>query len=179
MRRAIRHPLAGGRVALTLAVAALGLLLAIPAQAGPKFSDNAYEGRVERDPFTYFGFDVVTGGGQKKVAHVTARLAYSCAGGSGGRATARARGKLPIEDGAFAGRLSVPENQIPIRARGGSSMTYDVAGQLRRRGRARGTIDAVIRFVGAPRRGGVTRCYSGKVDWRAKRGAEVEPLIAP
>lgn len=175
----MRHPLTGGRVAVALAAAALGLALAIPAQAGFKFSDNAYEGRVERDPYTYFGFDVVTRDGKKKVANVTARLAYHCSGGGGGRATARARGKLPIEGGHFDGRLSVPEDQIPVRARGATgSMTYDVAGELRPRGRARGTIDAVIRFSAAARRGG-SRCYSGKVEWRAKRGAEVEPVLAP
>lgn len=175
----MRTPLTGRRLATTLAAIALGLMLAIPAQAGLKFSDNQYEGRVERDPLTYFGFDVVRQDGRKKVADVTARLSYQCTGGSGGRATARARGKLAIEDGAFAGRLSVPEDQIPTRARGSSSMTYDVTGQLRRRGRARGTIDAVIRFASAPRRRGGGRCYSGKVDWRARRGAEVEPVIAP
>lgn len=179
MSKAIRQPLTGGRIAAALAAAAVGLTLAIPAQAGPKFSDNAYEGRAERDPYTYFGFDVVTRDGKKRVANVTARLAYSCAGGSGGRATARARGKLPIDDGHFAGKLSVPEDQIPVRARGVTgSMTYDVAGELRPRGRARGTIDAVIRFSAAPRGGG-SRCYSGKLDWRAKRGAEVEPITGP
>jgi hypothetical protein len=173
------HSNRGRRLVVAATVIGLGLLLAIPAQAGLKFTDNQYEGRAERDPFTYFGFDITSQDGRKKVAKVTARLSYQCAGGSGGRATARARGKLAIEDGAFAGRLSVPQDQIPTRARGASTMTYDLTGELRRRGRARGTIDAVIRFAAAPRRRGGNRCYSGKLDWRARRGAEVEPILPP
>lgn len=160
----------------TLAIVATAAAAAIPASAGMFAYTNDYEGLVERDPGTYFGFDVVRRGDMTKAAKVTARLAYTCTSGGGGRATAQARGKLRIRDGAFAGKLEVPPDQIPVRARGAATMTYAVVGELRRRGRARGTIDAVIRFSGAPRGGGdETRCYSGKVDWRAKRGADVEP----
>jgi hypothetical protein len=165
------------------AIAGLAVICAVvitaPAEAGlEKLFENDYEGRAERDQDTYVGFDVVKRGDAKKVAKVTAKLAYSCTNGSGGRATARARGKLEIGDGEFAGKLRVPQDQIPTRAtaRGTSqSMTYAVAGKLLRRGKARGTIDAEIRFAATARGDGITRCYSGKVDWRAKRGAEVVP----
>lgn len=170
----------GGRYGgWTLAAALLAVATAIPASAGMFDYTNDYEGLVERDPGTYLGFDIVKRNGAKKVARVTARLAYTCDNGDGGRVTARARGKLPVEGSRFAGKLSVPPDQIPARARGGeTSMTYAIAGELRRRGRARGTIDAEFRFAGVPRGSGATRCYSGKVDWRARRGADVEP-IAP
>ena len=168
-----RRGLRGAAIALVCA-AAVALPAAIPATAGMEAFENDYEGRAERDPGTYFGFDLVREDGKRKVAKVTALLAYSCDSGSGGRGLARARGKLAVKaSGRFAGRLSVPENQVPVRRGEARSLTYDVTGRLRRRGRARGTIDAVLLFVGAPR-GGSTRCYSGRVDWRARRGAEVE-----
>ena len=172
-----RKPLSRG-LRWALAGVVVIALAAVPAGAGMFSYTNDYEGLVERDRGTYFGFDVVRRGEATKVARVTARLAYTCTSGSGGRASARARGKLRITDGTFAGTLEVPPDQIPVRARGGpGTMTYAVAGELRRRGRARGTIDAVIRFSEAPRGGPGLRCYSGKVDWRARRGADVEPVF--
>jgi hypothetical protein len=165
---------------------AIGILaFALPASAGPDpLHENDYEGKVERDPFTYLGFDVVQQGGGKRIARFTAHLAYNCSNGSGGRATARARGKLKVRDGAFAGKLSVREEDIPVRATGARrgaplEMTYDVSGELRRGGRARGRVDGVIRFEGAPRGTDPFRCYSGRVDWRAERGADTGPKPLP
>jgi hypothetical protein len=173
------------RLGATLGLAtAFGLLaFALPASAGPvPLFDNQYEGKVERNNFTYLGFDVV-GQGTKKAARITAALHYSCTSGAGGRAAARARGRLRIKDGAFSGEVSVPKGEIPVRAaraRGAqSSMTYKVSCKLRPGGRARGKIDAEIRFEGIPRGIDPFRCYSGRVDWRARRGADVEPEPSP
>ena len=92
-------PPAGLKGAAIAAVCAAAVVLpvAIPAHAGKGPFDNEYEGRVERDPGTYFGFDLVRDDGKRKVAKVTALLAYSCDSGNGGRALARARGRLGVK----------------------------------------------------------------------------------
>lgn len=161
-----------------------GLVLAIPASAGPPGSivDNGYEGRAERNPTTYFGFDVVRSGGTKRVAEVTALLRYNCVNGSGGDALARVNGRLRIKDDRFAGTLrGEPE---PFRAAhrlgppSAATVTYRLKGKLEGRRRAKGTIDAELFFQPSMmRRGSLVRCYSGKLDWRARRGANAP--VAP
>jgi len=158
------------------------LALAVPASAGtPGIFSNKYEGRVERDPNTYFGFDVTKQRGVAKVKKVTALVRYNCNNGDGGMAAARVKGRLRVKDGRFAGTLSA--RQDPVRASlprlgppGSSRFQYRVKGELLGNGRAKGTIDATLRFNKAappPRGGGTVRCYSGKLDWKAKRGANV------
>jgi hypothetical protein len=163
-----------------VAVTFAALALALPASAGIEdIFENGYEGKVERDPATYLGFDVVKENGKKKVTKVTARLGYNCTSGGSGYGSARAAGRLKVKGGSFAGKVRVPSEDIPVRAAGarrGSelAMTYDIRGDLLRGGRARGRIDAEIRF-GAARGDAADRCYSGRVDWRAERGAEGDP----
>jgi hypothetical protein len=164
------------RRALLFAAAAGGLALAVPAQAGfgPANLDNEYEGRAERDPFTYVGLDARNG----KVAKVTALLHYFCDDGEQGHARARVEGKLPVKDGGrFAGTLRATRRFTP---RGGTTpghIKYRIRGKLRQRGLASGEIDAEIRFVPPEMRGAGerVRCYSGGLDWIARRGADVEP----
>jgi hypothetical protein len=147
----------------------------VSAWAGPKdLFDAQYQGKAERDPASYVGFDVVRGGGKRKVARVAAVLPYHCLDGASGRAFARVRGKLPIDDaGEFAGTLRGDE----FLARGGdTSVTYRFDGRLRRRGKARGTIDGELRFPSMMRGGGTVRCYTGGLNWRTKRGADAAPV---
>ena len=164
-----------------LAVAAgLGLAaLAVPASAGfgPQDLDNQYEGRAERDPLTYVGFNIVKKQGEQKVAKLTAHLPYTCDNGDSGRARARVKGKLRVSADRFAGTLRV--TRVPVEARGGSSpgrIKYRVKGKLQENGKAKGEIDAEIRFTPTKMRGGgdQVRCYTGRLDWKAKRGADLD-----
>ena len=86
---------------------ALTAALAAPAGAGlPSVElENQYEGRVERDPFTYFGFDVIGRAGQKRVANVTAHIGYTCDDGNSRRESAQVEGRLRIKKRRFAGVL--------------------------------------------------------------------------
>jgi hypothetical protein len=167
---------------LWISSVALGALaLAVPAHAGfgPAQLDNDFEGRVEKDRTTYFGFDVKSKQGEQKVAKITARVRYSCTDGESGPASARMKGKLPVNGDRFAGTLRRTADFL--KARGGSPgrIKYDVRGKFVSKRKAKGTIDAEIRFrTGPPMRGGeLIRCYSGVVDWKAKRGANVEPVL--
>jgi hypothetical protein len=166
------------RAVAVAAVLAAGL--AVPAAAGPPdIFENQYEGRVERTPGTYFGFDVVKKQGKKKVAKITALLRYNCVNGDGGDAAARARGKLRVKDGRFRGAVS--GQPLPFRAPhrlgppSSARISYQVQGEVRKRGKAKGKIDATLRFTPTMRGDGQVRCYSGKLDWKAKRGAETTP----
>jgi hypothetical protein len=164
------------RATLCIAVAAGVGALAIPAQAGMEKFENEFEGVAERDPYTYVGFDVVKKQGEKKVAKVTARLSYACDDGDGGRADDRVDGKLDVgPDGKFAGTLR--GTTIPTRG-GARDVKYRFKGKFTSKRKAKGTINATLRFtpVSSPR-GDVerVRCYTGILDWKAKRGAEVEP----
>lgn len=163
----------------TAAAAVLAVGLAIPAAAGPPdIFENEYEGRVENTPTTYFGFDVVKKQGKKKVAKVTALMRYNCVNGDGGDAAARAQGRLRVKrDGSFRGAVS--GSPLPFRAphRLGppstARITYRVEGALLKRGRAKGKVDATLTFKPiAPRGDGPIRCYTGKLDWKARRAAE-------
>jgi hypothetical protein len=174
------------RRVLILAVALGTLALAVPASGGfgPAQLDNDFEGRVERDRTTYFGFDVLKKRGKQKVAKVTALLRYSCDGGKAGPARARVRGKLRVNDERFGGTLRRTADFGKARglvARGGSpgKIKYRVRGKFVSKRKAKGSIDAEIRFRAAPPTRGVKfiRCYSGEVAWKAKRGADVEPVV--
>jgi hypothetical protein len=168
-----------------LILASLGVIaLAAPAHAGfgPKNLDNDFEGRVERDRSSYFGFDVTRRNGERKVAKVTGLLKYSCTDGKGGGASARVKGKLPVKDDRFAGTLRLTADFVNrgVAPRGGSPgrIKFQVRGKFTSKRKAKGTVDAEIRFNGAPGRGeGLVRCYTGKVDWKVRRGADVEPIF--
>lgn len=150
---------------------------ALPAGAGPSDPFEAqYEGRVERDPSTWLGFEVIRRDGERRVGGVAGFLPYNCDNGEAGRAYARVRGKVPVDgEGRFEGKLEGDQ----AKARGaGDSVTYELAGRLGSRGRARGTIDSVLRFPVMTRGGASVRCYSGELNWRAKRGADADPVFA-
>jgi hypothetical protein len=164
------------------AVAALatGLVLAVPAAAGPPGSifENQYEGRAERTRDTYVGFDVIRTQGGRKVANVSALLRYHCVNGDGGQAAGRVNGRLRVNGDRFAGTLrGQPE---PFRGAhrqgppGDSRLKYRVKGALLENGKAKGTIDATLKVAPVLARGGqLLRCYTGELDWKARRGADV------
>jgi hypothetical protein len=163
------------RTTVALLAIVAGLAMAVPASAGPPpdLFDNQYQGKAERDPQTYVGFVVIRRNGKSKVGRVTGLLPFNCVDGISGRVYARARGKLPVDDGGrFSGKV-VADNFL---ARGADQeVTYEFAGRLGKRGRARGTIDGVLTFQ--PTRGLETvRCYTGELDWRARRGADAGPV---
>jgi len=159
---------------LGLCIAAAWAIVA-PAHAGPKdpFA-AAYEGRVERDRTTWLGFDVIRDDGRRKVARVAAYVPYNCDDGAAAHGYGRVNGRLTVGPGGrFAGTL---EGDGVIARGADDRLTYALRGRLGAGGRARGTIDAVVRFRSKARGGGFTRCYTGVLDWRARRGADTDPL---
>jgi len=168
------------RRALLILAALSVIALAGPANAGFLAGplENDFEGRVERDRTTYFGFDLKSKRGTQSVAKVTARLRYACTDGEAGPATARVKGKLRVESDRFAGRLRRTADFV---TRGGAAgkIKYRIRGKFTTKRKAKGTIDAEVRFrSGMKTRGSErVRCYTGEVDWKAKRGADVEPVV--
>lgn len=156
--------------------------LAASAGAGTSQFDNGYQGRVEKDPSTYFGFDVAKSGGQTKVKKVTAVISYHCQGSAGGGPTqfqGTGQGSLNVhKDKTFAGTMNVP-----FELRGGSGVpqiTYKVKGKLQKHGKAKGTLDAEFLIPGEIRGGNPpTNCYSGKLGWKVKKGAHVTVSFGP
>jgi hypothetical protein len=164
------------RAAIGIAIAALAVI-ATQAMASPP--DNDYEGRAEKDTATYVGFNVDGSQGDKEISKVKAYLSYTCRNGNGGGLFGVAKGKLRVKpDDTFAGTLKVPASSII--ARGGtenpfSDFKYRFEGKLGKKGKAKGTIDASLRYAGGSGRGSAsTVCYTGELDWKAKRGADLE-----
>ncbi len=132
-------------------------------------TDNDYQGRIEGDPNTYFGFDVVRQSGKRKVKHVLAQPPYNCySGGNHGYALAEIPGSFRIRHGRFHGTREFAYDNLyqpsPPLA------TFKLSGRLLRHGKARGTVG----FRAYPVGPGDT-CYSGTLAWNAKRGAVVTP----
>ena len=159
---------------LALTVAALAAFsFACVAQAGD-IADNQYQGRVEKTPGSYFGFNVKKQHGVKRVKRVAAYLPYHCRGQTEPlRVYSEADGSLKLKpDGSFAGKLKA--TQFLGRGGTGPRGTYELEGKIGDNGVAKGRIDANLRVNQARARGGSSlRCYSGGLDWKAKEGAEV------
>jgi hypothetical protein len=162
--------------ALAPAIGGLAAIaLAVPAMAGPDPFEREYEGRAERDPNTFVGFDVSGTGDSRKVGEVTALVTYGCDNGDGGDAAGTVEGKLKVEDDRFRGTLRgtpLPFRAAAARGPGPSRIKYRIKGRFGKRGKARGTLDATLTFT--PTRGtNLVRCYTGELDWKARRGADV------
>lgn len=67
-------------------ICCIGALLALPAIAiaRPFPPDSHFQGRVEGDPNTYFGFGTTNSKDHKKVRHLAVALPMSCYNGSQG-----------------------------------------------------------------------------------------------
>jgi hypothetical protein len=160
-----------------VSLCALALAGTATARLGPTGLENAFEGRVERDLLTYFGFDLDRNRGSLKVARFQAQIRYACTDGAAGPAAALVRGKLPVDGDRFAGTLKA---RTRVASRGGrpGRVKYRIRGKFQSNRKAKGTVDAEIRFRPSEMRGGeLVRCYSGQVDWKARRGADVEPVF--
>lgn len=143
-------------IATLVASVALG---AVPAAAGVQTGDdeNEYEGRVEKNSNTYFGLDR----SGDRVEGFTARILYDCEQGPL-RLLVQSKGDLRVEDKRFAGKL-------PIDGGPNNSATgnYRLRGRFGADGKVEGTIDAEVFF-------GTERCYSGRLDWTARKGVDLD-----
>lgn len=160
------------RTKLALATAALAAFsFACVAQAG-SLAENQYEGRVEKTQATYFGFDIKRDGAVKRVAKVAAYMPYHCRGESeSARLYGEAKGSLRVKrNGSFSGKLDVKDVLLRGTSIGG---TYEIDGKLGKAGKAKGRIDAHIASHDTKRRISGLKCYSGGLDWKARKGAEV------
>lgn len=140
-------------MALALVAATAGIAVA----GDLNDDDNDYEGRVNQNEETYFGFDLSPNG--KRVSGITAYLHYNC-GGKQGNLIVETDGELKVdEDGKFSGKTK-GQSKIDV--------TYKTTGKLRGGGKARGTIKA----SGAL---GDTKCKSpNDGDWSAKEGRDID-----
>lgn len=150
------------RTALAL-VTAITILGVPPALAGVGSSDDDsdYEGRIENMNGTYFGFDL--NASKTKVKEITARVDYACDNDDLVIVLVKARGALNLNDARrFSGQVADRENP-------NNKVVFNVEGTLREQGKARGTLRGKYEdpFYDTP-------CRTGEVDWRARRGADVE-----
>lgn len=150
---------------LTGATLLIGLVLAPATRAGGPQSE--FQGRAEKDPGTFVGFDVAKHNGKSKITKFQAVLAYTCEDGrGGGYAFAKGRGSITAKpSGRFAGKLRITE----FESRRGDPLpgsSYAVAGKLPKHGKARGTADAKLIFGGKNRGSSTSTCYTGRVDWK-------------
>ena len=160
-----RGPGTRRRFALATALAIAGVVVAVA--IAPLVAEGAiglfdYNGQIVGDPTSEIGFNVERGAnGHRKVgAFTTNGLAYTCASDPAGETDALALDEVfrVNRDGEFGGTTTlVVSSQDP---------TARLHGQLRRHGRARGT----IRITGELADPG-SDCDTGRQDWRAFRGA--------
>jgi hypothetical protein len=154
---------------------ALTLVVVATAWAG-SFSHADYQGRIESDHGTFFGFDLTKAHGITKVSHIETFVKLQCGNGEAGQVALKLNGSLRVKSNdGFKGTLRA--NPAPSRGTGNPpSVRATVAGKLQKHGKAKGKLDVSFDFIGdAPRGGTRVHCYSGAVDWKVKRGAVVNP----
>lgn len=160
----------------------LAAALAVPAVAlaGLVFPpDNDYQGRIEGDPNTYFGFNTYKRHGKvKRVNRISTAIPVNCYSGD-----------RPIIDVQVPGsfkviRLRLVNAPKPLRGlklfeadgeridTDAGAGTVEAFGVLRSHGRSQGTISVRTHDPD------LGRCYSGYLEWRAKKGAEVTLPVA-
>jgi hypothetical protein len=142
---------------------AAALVAVAPAQAGVSSGDdeNEYEGRIDGIDGYYFGFDL--NDAKTKAKGITARVGYECDNDDLVVTLVEANGQLNVNDaGEFNGKVSYKEGP-------NSGVEYRVRGSLGNKGKASGTLKGKYEdpFYDTP-------CRTGRVDWRARRGADVE-----
>jgi hypothetical protein len=162
------------RVVLVLCLLAA---MAIPAAAlaGLVFPpDNDYQGRLEGDPNTYVGFDVHKRHGKlNRVSGIATAIPVTCYSRDTGIIDVRLRGSVKVER-----LLPIPRGPRSLRrlklfeARGRVNTwaglgTVEVLGVLRPHGRSAGEISIHTH------QHNLGRCYSGYLEWHARRGAHL------
>lgn len=155
------------RRALLAGLAAAFALSAGVAVAGgglPNDDDNDYEGRIEKNEETYFGFDLSNDG--KRVSGITAQVHYQCESGKNGTLLVESDGGLKVKDGKFSGKTSAESKLDPL--------TYTTSGTLGEDGKAKGTFKAKG-FLG-----GSDPCRADNDgDWKAKEGRDIDVILMP
>ena len=152
---------------------ALAFAVAGSAWAG-SFSNADYQGRIERDVGTYFGFDLKNSNGKTKLRKIETVVKLQCGNGEAGQVVLGMDGSLSVnQQDRFKGTLRA--EPVPVMVRGGNPPTVRVGieGKLQKHGKAKGTLDVSYDFVSGG--GSRVHCYSGAVGWKAKRGAVVNP----
>ena len=170
-------------------------LLALPAMAvaGVFAPSNEFQGRVEGDPNTYFGFDLGKSNGKQRVKHVTGVLPMSCYNGDQGMLPVRVHG--PFKVNGIAGLLVGLSGETAARTKALATAARErthrhrprifagdgdvdtpigqgeafLFGFLNRHGKAFGYIQVYLQTDT------FGRCYSGGLNWKVKRGATVAP----
>jgi len=160
--------------AFVIAISA-GTALAGPPSSPFGDDENDFEGRVDKNEDTYFGFDLKSNG--DKVAGVSAYLSYRCKDAKDGSALFEANdGKtLKMKGGEFSGTVEGKYRSGDMRGGDPKSFefSYDVSGELLNGGKAKGKIESKLKinFTG----GGSAKCNAkddGK--WKAEKGADLD-----
>jgi hypothetical protein len=171
-------------------ITCIGALLALPATAiaRPFPPDSHYQGRVDGDPNTYFGFGTTNSKKHKRVRHLAVALPMNCFNGDRGiteirmhksfkvlnlrylytHASARAaKAKTGVIITRGIRHIKIFYGEADIRTPQGTGEAY-VFGEIRSHGRARGGIHVKTHSDATG------KCYSGQLPWRAHRGAHVD-----
>jgi hypothetical protein len=166
------------RLVVCLSIAAVLAVPAVVLAGMPVFPpDNDYQGRIEGDPNTYFGFDRTHG----KVRHFAIAPALSCYSGDRGivEATLDRAFKLQrlvprhVHAPKYLRRLRVFEGSGRVETDAGSGRA-ELFGFLNPHGRGNGAIQMTTHDPD------LGKCYSGYLEWRARRGAKLTlPPPAP
>lgn len=145
-----------------IAAASLATLL-IGAWAGTASAGDGpeYAGRIEKDPTTWFGFDVSGSGDSRKVKHLFVfNVSVACNDGDGGR-----RGFLQVGRNfnvSKQGRFHGTGRAVQLTKQNAPTYFVRVSGKLKPSGKkAAGEVELKL--------AGDTRCYSGTLDWKARK----------
>jgi hypothetical protein len=152
------------------------LAFAAPALGGGNFSNNDFQGHIQKDPGTFMGFDLESGG--SKVTHVTAAVKVQCTDGETGKILMKGKDSLNVGgNGSFSGKMGTKKLQNPGSDVPLSGGRLEVSGKVSN-GQAKGKVGGSFDFLLQRARGVAQKvnCYSGLVSWKAKKGAHVTPV---
>jgi hypothetical protein len=187
-----------------LVVLCVCAMLVVPAVAlaRPFPPDSHFQGHVEGDPNTYFGFGTSGAKRDREIRHLAVALPMSCFNGTQGIEEAWIHGHFDLLNLRYLIRhihghsAVVAAKRSPVIARGKAAATR--GGHVPRRylhlkvfyAEAEVTTDegtGEAEVYGTVRRGKAKgsmymkthsdefgKCYSGQLDWRAHRGAHVD-----
>jgi hypothetical protein len=167
------------RIVLVLCLT-IGIALPASALAGLVFPlDNDYQGRLEGDPNTYFGFDVYKRHGKlKRVNRIATAIPLNCYSGDRGIVEVRVPGLFKVNRLTIRGaprslrRLKFFEVDERVDTDVGSG-TVEAFGLPGPHGGSVGSISIHTRSAD------LGKCYSGTLGWKAQRGAHVTPTSKP
>lgn len=144
--------------ALATSLAAIG---ASPAIAG---KGQQYVGTAENDPHTDITFELKKG--PKKVSAFVAGLRFACDDGSFDEHFFLGDQAMRVNKKNKFKRKLTSRTVNPLRGGDITTSSMKVTGKLRKKAKAKGTVDAKYTRPGA---GPDVHCYSGKVDWKAEK----------